>query len=519
MSMDYTLTVDDPIGAVESSSSSLTNDQQTQQNNPILLTIVQYYDKGAKMWKEMDCVSESVGTTQKAGQCRFGNGNSVAMTVAGWLKAAGISDLNAPNNNANVVTNAKTTYDSQNLLSAPSYRVTGVDMKVQLEILDAAFTAILDWEDPKDNTAKKFTGLATFMKVQSSDLANASERSDYANFSEAGTAATNATVNTGKIRKRQMRGISIDFVNSPNSKRAYATLLAAVMYGAVAAVYFNFVTMGVMAFSLYLLGNTSRNYVRCLREQCNVAVQAARRTPAKAIVAAVAFWLMREWEHDHAAMHKFLDDTTVVHRDTFLKFLMCCYNPDLLPDIEPHEVEEMCEAAWSEMSGGEGSGLSLIEFCDCFCSSEVVDYLATRRAFDHTRKHGFLENAFGDAMSSYERKNSRVCFGLVENPGAAYGQEDREFKKKRNEKMRAALGDVTGLLGSGAGAGLAAGKALGNLGMGAGKALGGMGMKGIQAGMTGGMAGMKAGMNAGAGAIGAKKAAAGGDDASKGGTA
>jgi len=442
---------------------------------PPLMTVVQMYDQTQEKWVEGSCASSP--TTQEAEQCRFQNGQSVSMSVEDWLKNAGIADLNSENMHSGMGTNAQ--YDAgdaeKGKLNA-TWRTSGLELILQLEYLDSAFHGNKDWKDPATGTLKSFPGVIAFAKVQLNPLRTTQIKKDYLPLPGQTVALTAIE---GSVRRRVTSGIAITTVTSANSKRGFLSYLALIQYLAVSIVYFNFCTLACMYLALYTLGNTSRNYARVIREQVNVAVQSARRTPAKLMIAACTFFLMREWEHDKEAMHKFMDDHTVVHRTTIDKFMMTCYNPDLLPEIEEDEVEDMVNATWNEMAGANDSGISLIEFVESALSSEAVDYISTRAAFNKQRKKTPLEKIFGDNVSSYAEKDKKMCYGLVPNPSSLKDAKERKIRNKLRANLAAKIpGLNAGLDGAGAllGVGAGLGKLAGNIGLdGAGALMGGLG--------------------------------------------
>jgi len=347
-----------------------------------------------------------------------------------------------------------------------------------LEYLDSAFHGNKDWKDPATGTLKMFPGVIAFAKVQLNPLRTSQVKKDHLPL-QGQTAAVPLSALEGSVRKRATSGIAITTVTSANSKRGFLSYLALIQYLAVSIVYFNFCTLACMYLALYTLGNTSRNYARVIREQVNVAVQSARRTPAKLMIAACTFFLMREWEHDKEAMHKFMDDHTVVHRSTIDKFMMTCYNPELLPEIEEDEAEDMVNATWNEMAGANDDGISLIEFVESALSSEAVDYISTRAAFNKQRKKTPLEKIFGDNVGSYDEKDKKMCYGLVPNPSSLKDAKERKIRNKLRANLAAKIpGLNAGLDAGGAllGVGAGLGKLAGNIGLdGAGALMGGLG--------------------------------------------
>lgn len=301
-----------------------------------------------------------------------------------------------------------------------------------MEYVDSGFHEDTTWKDPSSGTRKRFPGVMCFAKVQVNPVENTIRKLDAATI-------TPLSSGSGKVRRRKISGLSFSFTNSTESKRGYISTAALASYLATTIVFVKAALLAVMSVALYTLGNTSRNYKRCLRDQVNVAVQSAQRTPAKLINAAVSFFMMREWEHDKDAMHKFLDDQTTVHESTIKKFLRTAFNPDMLPDVDEAEVDDMVDAAWHEMTHGS-EGLTLMEFLDAFLSAEVVDFTSMRSAYDTPEEKGKMERVFGDSVVSYKDKHTKICFGLVPNPAVEHERAETARRLKQKVYMMQKLG-------------------------------------------------------------------------------
>jgi len=182
-----------------------------------------------------------------------------------------------------------------------------------------------------------------------------------------------------------------------------------------------------MLVALYLLGNTSRNYQRSVREHCNVAIQAARRTPPKMFQAAVTFFFMREWEKDPEKMKALLEDPTPLLKSTVDVFIRRCFDPNIIGDLTEDDLDNFVDACWHEMGGDTGDGVNMPEFLECCLAGDVVDYYASKQAFNLKRPKNQMEKIFGDNVKSYHHAKKKACWGLLDPPGT-----DKARDKMRN---------------------------------------------------------------------------------------
>jgi len=440
VSLDHVMQVTNTMGVHFVSHQGKSDDanKANKEASPLLIIVMTY---NGEKWVEGNCTSglnRQEPSVAGADHCRFGNGTLATMSVDDWLKMGGIENLDAVNPQSGLPNNADTSYGSKTGNVEPTYRVSGLTLNLHMEYLDSAWHATKDWKDPSSGAAKLFPGIVCFVKVMVNPQPALTKT---VNVVEAGA----ASAYTGTVRRQVKSGLHFETRFSDNSKAGFVTLIALVQFLAVTVVWFQFATLGCMFLSLYTLGTTSRNYARVIREQCNVAVQCARRTPAKMIQAAVAYFIMREWEHDKEEMHKFMDDTTTIHKATIKKFMMTCYNPDLLPEIEEDEVDDMVEACWDEMTGGGvREGVTLIEFIESDLSSEPVDYLSMKAAFNKERKKTPFERIFGDNVQHYSQKDKKLCFGLIPNPAMMKDMSDT----KARTALRSTLGATLRLAGA-----------------------------------------------------------------------
>jgi len=435
VSLDHVMQVTNTMGKHFVSQGSLSDDANKSNGEATpLLMIIMTYD--GKKWVEGNCesgVNRQEPSVAGEDHCRFGDGNIADMSVDDWLKLGGIESLDGINTQSGLPDNTDTYYGDTPGNVNPTYRVSGLTLNLHMEYLDSAWHATRDWKDPASGTAKLFPGIVCFVKVMVNPQPALAKT---VNVVSAGA----ADEYTGTVRRQVKAGVHFETRFSDNSKAGFVTLIALVQFLAVTVVWFNFATLGCMYLALYTLGTTSRNYARVIREQCNVAVQCARRTPAKMIQAACAYFVMREWEHDKAEMHKFMDDTTTIHKNTIKKFMMTCYNPDLLPEIEEDEVDDMVQACWDEMTGGGvREGVTLIEFIESDLSSEPVDYLSMKAAFNKQRKKTPFERIFGDSVQHYDDKDKKLCFGLIPNPAMMKDASDTKARTALRSTLSATL--------------------------------------------------------------------------------
>jgi len=174
----------------------------------------------------------------------------------------------------------------------------------------------------------------------------------------------------------------------------------------------------VQTIGLYLLGETSRNYNRFLRGHVETTLMAARSTPAKVFCSAVTFCFMREWEEDEVGaatadgksegmMKYHLDNDDQISEDTIRMWLHAAFPHALCPDMDEEQIDNMAEAAFVELGGNVDEddnpldSIHLLEFVETAVCGEVVDYLASKTAFNPRHKRSFLERKFGDNMRSY----------------------------------------------------------------------------------------------------------------------
>jgi len=182
-------------------------------------------------------------------------------------------------------------------------------------------------------------------------------------------------------------------------------------------VYAQLCTFAVLLFSIKALGNTSRNYMRCAREHVNVALQAARRTPTKLFQAAVSFFFVREWEREPEKFHNLLYDPERLTRDTIGRFIRACFNPDVVGELTEEDLENFTDAVYYELGGEKNGGVNMAEFLECSMAGDVVDYYATKQAFNLKRKKNPLEKVFADNVKSYHAAKKGQCFGLLKPAG------------------------------------------------------------------------------------------------------
>jgi hypothetical protein len=266
-------------------------------------------------------------------------------------------------------------------------------------------------------------------------------------------------------------------------------LLAAQL--AQAAVFVQMAALGILVFSIKVLGETSRNYERFLRAHVRTAATAASTSPCKIFQAAVTFFFMREWEEDEQAggnmMTTHLDNDDQVSEGTIRKLVHRAFPFRLFPEMEESDFDNYAEAAFCELggavddSGNQCDSINLLEWCETALCGDVVDYIAAKNIFNPrlprapllTTPSGLLEKKFGDNVKSYKEAKVKGIEG-----------HKRVSQVDKSKKM--ALAGVAG--------GLAAGGAAAKMGMGMGKMAGGMGMGATK--MLGGglMSGAKAGL-------------------------
>jgi hypothetical protein len=365
-----------------------------------LLSVIMSYDQEEKIWKEHNC--------NQWGNCRF-DGQTISMTVEQWMSAAGVTNLD--NLNPYGGTNQQTSYTPNGgtavaLASKPSYRLFGFQIIVQLEYLDVNYHTLSDYND--SGTEKSFPGTVCYMKIQANPQWTTRVQREFSTIPDAATGA-------GMSRVRTHTGLSIVVTNSTNSKFGFISMAALVQYGAVCIVYFLFATQAIMIVAVHLLGNTSRNYQRSVREHCAVALWAARRTPVKLFQAMVTFIWMREWQKGgESVLSHYLDDHKTIHKETVAHFLRVCYNTKFQAELLDQDVADMTDACWNELGGLDDNCVSLIEFLDCALSSEIVDYQATKKAFHSGAAMLPFERIFGDNMKQYKGgETKKVCCGML----------------------------------------------------------------------------------------------------------
>jgi len=405
--LDHKMSVDDPNGKFAMGYSNKDKDTASSTGYVPIMSVVMTYDKVDKKWKEASC-GTSATSTQEAHQCRF-EGAPVGMKVSDWIAAAGVADLDTPNPFGG--TNAQTSYThgggTASLNTNPTYRLSGMQIVIQIEYLDINYHTVVDW-DAGNGSKKRFPGTVAYFKLQTNPQWTTRVQREFSSIPD-------ASVGSGKTRVRTYNGLSLIVSNSTNSKFGFYSFAAFIQYLAVCVVYFTFATQAIMLFAVYVLGNTSRNYERCVREHCAVAIWAARRTPVKLFQAMTTFIWMREWQKAGTqVLSHYLDDSKAIHKSTIHHFLRTCYNPKFQHELTMQDIDQMTEACWTELGGHEGEQVTLIEYLDCALSSEVVDYQATKAAFTLSKPKGILERILGDNVKSYKAGATKaICCGLI----------------------------------------------------------------------------------------------------------
>jgi hypothetical protein len=464
------MTVDDPLGVQTIGYQSKTKEQAEASKTEPMLTVVQAYDEELKEWKEADC-SSSATQTQKSGQCRF-YGDVVGMRVKQWLELAN-SSVSLNNVNPIADKNLQTTHPDEGttLGEYPIYRMTGGQIIVQMEYLDVNNHTLLDFED--NGTVKAFPGTVCYLKLQFNPQWTTKKRNVF-------TSVPSATDLAGQKRVRTFAGLHFVVLNSPESLYGFFSFAALAGFAASAIVYVQLCTSAILVFSIHMIGNTSRNYMRSAREHVNTAIQAARRTPCKLFQAAVSFFFIREWEREPEKFDQLLNDPERIQRPTVARFIRACFNPDIVGELTDQDLENFTDAAFYELGGETNGGICMAEFLECTLAGDVVDYYASKQAFNLKRPKNPLEKVFGDNVKSYHASKQPQCWGLLPSQGS----------DPAREKMRSVFNK------QGAGA-----KALGSMGFNSMKA----GMGGVMAGgklMEGAAGKMGAGLGAGAGKVG-----------------
>lgn len=430
--MEHSMTVDDPQGVQTIGYQSKTKEQALASKTEPMLTVVQHYDPELKAWAEADC-SSTATQSQQTGQCRF-YGDVVGMRVKQWLELAN-SEVQLNNINRIAEANEQSTHpDEGTALGAyPIYRMTGGQIIVQMEYLDVNNHTLLDFDD--NGSVKAFPGTVCYLKLQFNPQWTVKKRNVFTNVPSAGDLA-------GKKRVRQFTGLHFVVTNSPESLFGFFSFAALAGFAASAVVYLQLCTSAILVFSIHAIGNTSRNYMRSAREHVNVAIQAARRTPCKLFQAAVSFFFIREWEREPELFDKLLNDPERIQRPTIAKFIRACFNPDIVGELTDQDLENFTDACFYELGGEVNGGICMAEFLECTLAGDVVDYYASKQAFNLKRYKNPLEKIFGDNVKSYHQSKQPKCWGLLPAQGSDPAREKMRSVFNKNGAGAKALGSM-----------------------------------------------------------------------------
>jgi hypothetical protein len=438
----FSLTKDD--GSVVQGYNTLTEAQGAgiDENLPALLTIIQSYDEDTLQWKEASCpgvrrnhYADAKSEVNPANECRFEPGATIKLSVQDWLRAAGIDGLDQLNKRVrkNLQAGTTVTVDAVDytLQVYPLLRLTGVQIILQLEYMDPYFHD------------EEFEGIVCYIKVEANRTWTGRHRTRY----EGSLPDDDEKEASGKFRRKYFEGVHFMVINSEQSRFGWPDPVQFFTYIAVTIVFLQVATHVILFIALYLLGNTSRNYQRVHRETVRTSKSATRDFPTRMMMAATSFFQLAHLERlgqqaeeivpgFTERMHQEHDsaiDGMTISKKTVERMLRCAFSA--VGDITEHDMKDMVDAVWSEMSS-DNQSVHLVEFLEIASSNEYVDFIAAQRAFDQNRSLGCLERVMGDNVIQSKHGSVHKLMNFVTSAGGLVDDDDDD---KEGEELRAQL--------------------------------------------------------------------------------
>jgi len=339
---------------------------------PLLTRIMQMKD-GTSF--EFDC-----GRPVK-GLCRFDPGTYVQLKIGEWLRAANF-DLDDVNTSEKNVWKGKR--KGVDVKDHPIFRITGAE----IDIMSLYQTA--DFHSVKHN-GKPWPFTVANIIVQGSPTWTGMPINRYDQLTEAGTGGA-------RLRTRFYEGVRFRFTSSLSSQYGVISLAQCISAITSIFVFYGAVQILINVIALYLMGETSKSYMRAAQEPFTMRTNATEALPSKLVSSAGAFymlyWLGKQKEEGKNFMNEC--DIVGIDRQTFQLALTHIFNN--WKQLDPDELSLMGEHAFRAISDGEEK-ISLSRFCESVTSTEPFNTEGMVHSYDIDRKRTVCEHIFDDGSS------------------------------------------------------------------------------------------------------------------------
>jgi len=340
-----------------------------------MLTII-YRKDGS----EYDCGKPS------SGYCRFDPGNNVSLKVGQWLEAAGFK-LDKQNEST-----VKNKWSGVTLKDYPIYRITGADIEISAAYIDATIHRVESPVHHPPGENERWGHTLCKIKVLGKDNWTGLPINRYEKLDEAGGSESSS------LRYRYYEGVRFEFTTATSGKFAESSVQQWITFFTSLAVFVGLVTKVAMVVCIYLLGNTSRTYMRAVREPLDARQASTEALPSKLVSATAAFYMLASLERmgEKGKSMMIESDANGIKKETFRLALEHVFNNR--PSLDMEERNVMAEHAWRKLSKC-GQVITLSDFVSAVGSNEVFDPHAMIQTFDTDRRRGPLEILFDDGSS------------------------------------------------------------------------------------------------------------------------
>ena len=247
-----------------------------------VVSVVEYFKKTESSYKEFDC------GTPEPGQCRFGPGESIGLSLQDWGRAAGINfaDIAAVNyegggTNGMYNLNDQLSPGEQPVnFTKPLLRLTGAEVVLDISYWDPIYIS--------ENIAKVSFALEDAVISKIKVKANV----DWTSMQVTSYGAPiygSENAGAAETRFRYYYGIRFVFQDGQSGMFGYLILPALVSILAVVTVYFGMVGWFMKKLLTAALGDTTRHYKRFQGDTFHIDRDAQQVAPTRALVAMAAF--------------------------------------------------------------------------------------------------------------------------------------------------------------------------------------------------------------------------------------
>lgn len=334
---------------------------------------------------ELDCGIPSNGS------CHFEPAETIELTIEKILQASGIPDING--NNTKVGKGADT--------KDPPYRLTGTQVSLNAEYKNSWFHLPEITKVESDLYGETWQGVHCYVYATANKEWTSRIENTYINPSFTPDAST-----ITRVRQRYQQGIQVVFTGAQTSEFGFFNAAAIMGIVAVILIYIGIVPTIIKLVAVYLLGNTSRTYMRAQQELVTVQESCTRGLPAKMLSSAAAFYMLSTIDQMGKDGHAIADRgfNGYITKDTIGYLLRHCMKEE--EGLDEDELEKIIDAIYTSL-GGEDLKVSVNEFIRATSTNEVFDVQSMIATYDVQRKRNIFERLFADATDRATAKERK----------------------------------------------------------------------------------------------------------------